>query len=61
MVTHPYSTAYYTEDHKESDEKDGDAEINMAKQRNGTTGSIPLTFIKELMSFETRAFEKDPN
>ncbi len=37
------------------------AEINLAKNRNGTTGSIPLNFIKELMRFETRAFVNEPN
>jgi len=59
MVGLLFRSAYYAEDQEERDEKDGEAEINMAKNRNGPTGSIPLTFIKELMRFETRAFEKD--
>jgi len=61
MVGLLFRSAYYADDQEERDEKDGEAELNMAKNRNGPTGSIPLTFIKELMRFETRAFEKEPN
>jgi replicative DNA helicase len=60
MVGLLFRSAYYADDQDERDEKDGEAEINMAKNRNGPTGSIPLTFIKELMRFETRAFVKEP-
>ena len=60
MVGLLFRSAYYADDQEERDEKDGEAEINLAKNRNGPTGSIPLTFIKELMRFETRAFVKEP-
>lgn len=61
MVGLLFRSAYYADDQEERDEKDGEAEINMAKNRNGPTGNIPLTFIKELMRFETRAFEREPD
>ena len=31
------------------------AELIIAKQRNGPVGEIPLTFLKEFTRFETRA------
>ncbi len=61
MIGLLFRTAYYAEDQEERDELDGVAELNVAKNRNGPTGSIPLTFIKELMRFETRAFDAEPN
>ncbi len=61
MVGLLFREAYYAEDQEERDEKDGIAELNLAKNRNGPTGSIPLTFRKEIMRFETRAFEQEPN
>src|SRR5438874_743926 len=36
-------------------EKAGEAELIVAKQRNGPVGEIPLTFLKEFTRFETRA------
>lgn len=60
MVGLLFRTAYYADDQEQRDEQDGIAELNLAKNRNGPTGSIPLTFIKELMRFETRAFEQEP-
>jgi replicative DNA helicase len=36
-------------------EKAGEAELIIAKQRNGPTGEIPLTFLKEFTRFEDRA------
>ncbi|MFP6877160.1 MAG: DnaB-like helicase C-terminal domain-containing protein, partial [Roseibacillus sp.] len=33
----------------------GKAELILAKNRNGPTGNVELTFLKELMRFETRA------
>lgn len=59
MIGLLYRTAYYAEDQEQRDEQDGIAELNLAKNRNGPTGSIPLTFIKELMRFETRAFDSN--
>ncbi len=35
----------------------GKAELILAKNRNGPTGNVELTFLKELMRFETRAPE----
>ena len=60
MVGLLFRDSYYADDQEARDEKDGLAEMNMAKNRNGPTGSIPLTFIKEIMRFETRAFDQEP-
>ena len=60
MVGLLFRESYYAEDQEERDEKDGIAELNLAKNRNGPTGSIPLTFRKEIMRFETRAFDPEP-
>ena len=50
-----YRTAYYAEDAADKEAKAGEAELVLAKNRNGETGHIPLTFIAELMRFETGA------
>ncbi|MFT5882801.1 MAG: replicative DNA helicase, partial [Crocinitomicaceae bacterium] len=60
MVGLLFRTAYYADSQEERDEKDGEAELNLAKNRNGPTGSIPLTFIKELMRFENSTKEIEP-
>lgn len=60
MVGLLFRTAYYAENQEERDELDGVAELNLAKNRNGPTGSIPLTFIKELMRFENSSKEMEP-
>ena len=40
----------------------GIAEIIIAKQRNGPTGEVKLTFLKEFTRFEINlAFRPDPN
>jgi len=39
-------------------EKAGEAELIIAKQRNGPTGDIPLTFRKEFTRFADRAREE---
>lgn len=36
---------------------DGHANIEIAKQRNGPLGDIPLTFMKQFTTFEPRAYE----
>jgi replicative DNA helicase len=45
----------YEEDEEARVEKAGEAELIIAKQRNGPVGEIPLTFLKEYTRFETRA------
>ncbi len=58
MVGLLYREAYYAEDEEEKEEKAGKANLLIAKNRNGPTGSVPLTFIDEFMRFEARAFEE---
>jgi len=43
------------EDEEARAEKEGEAELIIAKQRNGPVGEIPLTFLKEFTRFEDRA------
>ena len=47
----------YEEDEEARAEKEGEAELIIAKQRNGPVGEIPLTFLKEFTRFEDRARE----
>ena len=53
MVGLLYRTAYYAETEEDKDAEAGKAELVLAKNRNGETGHIPLTFIAELMRFES--------
>ena len=46
---------YYADDDDDKAEKAGEAELIIAKQRNGPTGEIKLTFLKEFTRFEDRA------
>lgn len=46
---------FYSETDEERESSAGKANLNIAKQRNGPTGDIPLTFIKEYTRFETMA------
>jgi replicative DNA helicase len=50
---------YYETDEEAKQEKAGEAELIIAKQRNGPTGDVPLTFLKEYTRFENRAREHD--
>jgi len=52
MVGLLYRAAYYADSEESRQEQDGVAALNLAKNRNGATGEIPLTFIKGLMRFE---------
>ncbi len=61
MVGLLYRSAYYADNKEDKDEEDGKAELVIAKNRNGPTGDVPLTFIKEIMRFETRAWEHEEN
>jgi replicative DNA helicase len=61
MVGLLYRKVYYADNQDDRDEDDGEAELVLAKNRNGPTGNIPLTFLPALMRFETRAFSPEPN
>lgn len=56
-----YRPEYYADSDEEKEELAGKAELAIAKNRNGETGSVPLTFIAELMRFEARAHEGQPH
>jgi replicative DNA helicase len=49
---------YYETDDEAKQERAGDAELIIAKQRNGPTGDVPLTFLKQYTRFESRARER---
>ncbi len=51
-----YQDAAGDDDH-DRDEHDGKAKLTLAKNRNGPTGDVELTFLKPLMRFESRASE----
>ena len=61
MVGLLYRKVYYADNQDDRDEDDGEAELVLAKNRNGPTGNIPLTFLPALMRFETRAFTSEPS
>jgi replicative DNA helicase len=48
--------------HQDREDLRGQAELILAKQRNGPTGKIPLVFLKEYTKFEnqTSAFNEPP-
>ncbi|MBV9488966.1 MAG: replicative DNA helicase [Verrucomicrobia bacterium] len=46
---------YYETDDEGKQEKAGEAELIIAKQRNGPTGDIALVFLKEFTRFENRS------
>ena len=50
---------YYADGEEDKAEKLGQAELIIAKQRNGPVGDVPLTFLKEYTRFETRSREKE--
>ena len=52
MVGLLYRTAYYADSAEEKEAEAGKAELVLAKNRNGETGHIPLTFVADLMRFE---------
>ncbi len=47
-----YRSAYYADSAEEKEAEAGKAELVLAKNRNGETGHIPLTFVADLMRFE---------
>jgi replicative DNA helicase len=59
MIGLLYRTAYYAETEEEKEQEAGKAELLLSKNRNGETGHVPLTFIAELMRFETRVRDEN--
>lgn len=55
-----YRPAYYADDEEKKKEEAGKAELVLAKNRNGETGQVHLTFLEHLMRFETRAEDEEP-
>jgi replicative DNA helicase len=51
---------YYADSDDEKKESEGKATLIIAKQRNGPTGDVPLTFLKEFTRFETAAYSPEP-
>jgi replicative DNA helicase len=50
---------YYETDDDGKQERAGEAELIIAKQRNGPTGDVPLTFLKQYTRFESRSRDRD--
>lgn len=48
---------YYADDEEGKAETAGEAELIIAKQRNGPTGEVPLTFLKQYTRFENHRGE----
>ena len=59
MIGLLYRSAYYAEDDEEREVVGTDANLSLAKNRNGPTGDVPLTFQAELMRFTPRAPRED--
>jgi replicative DNA helicase len=55
-----YRPDYYADAEEERQDETGKAELIIAKNRNGQTGNVPLTFLAELMRFEARANTPEP-
>ena len=51
---------YYADSDDEKRDTEGKATLIIAKQRNGPTGDVPLTFLKEFTRFETAAYAAEP-
>ena len=54
MIGLLYRSAYYAEDDEERETVGTDANLALAKNRNGPTGDVPLSFVAELMRFTPR-------
>jgi replicative DNA helicase len=51
---------YYEAHEDTKEEMSGVAELIIAKQRNGPTGEVPLTFLKQFTRFESWANTSEP-
>jgi replicative DNA helicase len=51
---------YYKTDEDAKEECAGEAELIVAKQRNGPTGEVKLTFLKQYTRFENRSVRTEP-
>ena len=49
---------YYADNEEEREATQGEAELIIAKNRNGPTAVVPLTFLSEFMRFENRAHDQ---
>lgn len=58
MIGLLYRSDYYADDEDQRQQLAGQANLHLAKNRNGPTGDIPLRFEAELMRFSTREPEK---
>ncbi len=56
-----YRSKYYAENDEDRAALEGKAELVLAKNRNGETGGVPLTFIESLMRFESGPPAEEPN
>src|SRR5258707_7744423 len=61
LVAFIHRDSYYNKDENGEEDPDskGKAEIIIAKQRNGPTGSVPLAYLSEYTRFENMAHEGD--
>ncbi len=59
MIGLLYRSAYYAEDDEQREEVGMEANLALAKNRNGPTGDVPLNFQAELMRFTTRIPRED--
>jgi len=50
---------YREEQHNPTEENEGQAELLLAKQRNGPTDTVELVFIKEYTCFENKSYRQD--
>jgi replicative DNA helicase len=59
LVAFVFREEYY---HQDREDLRGQAELILAKQRNGPTGKVPLVFLKEYTKFENQAsaFDEPP-
>ena len=59
MIGLLYRSAYYAEDDAEKEKVGDNANLVLAKNRNGPTGNVPLSFHAELMRFVPREPSED--